>query len=222
MRRFLLAAGLALVLHGFLMTVKVDWFKNKAAHLKRPEPISLALTYRHPERIAAPALKRPEPSSQKAVPRVRRPEKRKASAKQLKKVRAVPDKKGLQPVSPPVLKPDEDRPEEALQEFVPEDPQPRPPPSSSLEEVPPAYKEIPAPEYPRTAKTRRYEGTVVLKVLVNREGKVGDLRLLQSSGYRILDRAAMKSVKDWLFKPGKRGDKEVEMWIDVPVRFELK
>jgi protein TonB len=62
----------------------------------------------------------------------------------------------------------------------------------------------------------------VIEALVNREGKVKDLRLFDSSGYRVLDRAAMKSVKNWVFEPGKRGDEEVEMWVKIPVRFQLR
>ena len=223
MRRFFLAASLALVLHGFLMTVKVDWIKNKTALLLRPEPISLALTYKYPERIAAPAIVIPEPSRQIIPSPGIRPEKKRVGVEKAEKILAVPEKTVHKPVSPPVLKLEEDLPLEPLQEVVPERSQQLPPPSSSLEKtILPVYKENPVPEYPKIAEDRGYEGTVVLKVFVNRKGKVVDLKLSKSSGYSILDQAAMKSVKSWLFKPGKRGDEEVEMWIDVPVLFELK
>jgi len=86
----------------------------------------------------------------------------------------------------------------------------------------PAYRKNPPPEYPRTAKRRGYQGTVLLEVLVNRDGKVEDLRVLKSSGYDILDRSALNSVKNWLFEPGSIGDQNVDMWVRVPVRFELK
>jgi len=86
----------------------------------------------------------------------------------------------------------------------------------------PAYRKNPRPEYPRMAKRRGYQGTVLLEVLVNKAGKVNDLRILQSSGYRILDRSALQSVKTWLFEPGSIGDQKVDMWVRVPVRFELK
>jgi protein TonB len=72
------------------------------------------------------------------------------------------------------------------------------------------------------ARRRGYEGIVVLEVLVNTEGKVADHRILQSCGHSVLDRAAMKSVSKWLFKPGMRGQEKVEMWVKVPIRFELK
>lgn len=86
----------------------------------------------------------------------------------------------------------------------------------------PAYRKNPRPEYPNMAKRRGYQGTVLLEVLVNKAGNVDDLRILQSSGYRILDRSALNSVKNWLFEPGSIGDQKVDMWVRVPVRFELK
>ena len=63
---------------------------------------------------------------------------------------------------------------------------------------------------------------MVIEVLVDQNGRVGDLRLFASSGHKILDGSAMASVKGWLFEPGMKGDKKIDMWVRVPVRFELK
>jgi protein TonB len=62
---------------------------------------------------------------------------------------------------------------------------------------------------------------VLIEVLVDRQGRVADLRLSDSSGYTVLDQAALLSVKTWLFDPGTRGGETVEMWVKVPVRFRL-
>ena len=94
-----------------------------------------------------------------------------------------------------------------------------PPP---LVEAVPEYRKNPAPPYPRIARRRGYEGTVILEVLVGPDGKAEEVRLFRSSGYPILDRAAESSVKKWLFRPGKKGDQTVAMWVKVPVRFKLK
>jgi len=96
---------------------------------------------------------------------------------------------------------------------------PAPPP---LIDAIPVYRENPAPRYPRMAKRRGYEGTVLLEVFVNREGKVKELRIFHSSGYPVLDKAALSSVKKWVFESGKRGDESIEMWVKIPVRFRLK
>jgi len=86
----------------------------------------------------------------------------------------------------------------------------------------PLYRTNPPPQYPITARRRGLQGNVVLEVLVDRNGNVGDLRIWKSSGYPILDRAAMDSVKKWLFVPGMRGNEKLEMWVRIPIRFELK
>ncbi|MBL7226066.1 MAG: energy transducer TonB [Desulfobacteraceae bacterium] len=96
------------------------------------------------------------------------------------------------------------------------------PPVKVVREARPAYKDNPRPPYPKRARRRGYEGTVVLEVLVDRSGRVKELRILRSSGHTILDRAALKSVNGWLFEPGMVGDEKVDMWARVPVRFELR
>jgi protein TonB len=92
----------------------------------------------------------------------------------------------------------------------------------NMREAIPLYRENPPPNYPRIARRKGYEGTVVLEVLVNPEGKVDDCRILSSCGYSILDKAAMRSVRNWRFEPGMRRDKKVEMWVKVPIKFQLK
>jgi periplasmic protein TonB len=94
--------------------------------------------------------------------------------------------------------------------------------SGSIREATPAYLANPSPEYPAIARRRGYEGTVLVEVLVSRDGRVEDLRLLQSSGYSVLDQAAMTSMKGWLFEPATINEEKVEMWVKVPVRFHLK
>jgi len=92
----------------------------------------------------------------------------------------------------------------------------------SIREAIPIYRENPLPKYPKIARRRGYQGTVVLEVLVNEEGRVGEMRIFRSSGHSVLDQAAMSSVKHWVFEPGRRGNKKVEMWVKVPIRFQLR
>ncbi len=86
----------------------------------------------------------------------------------------------------------------------------------------PAYSENPDPVYPRVARKRGYEGVVLLKVLVGGDGRVEDLLVSKSSGYDVLDRSALKAVREWLFEPGNVDGKLVKMWVKVPVQFALK
>ncbi len=86
----------------------------------------------------------------------------------------------------------------------------------------PAYRETPAPEYPIMAERRGYQGTVILDVLVNKDGKAESVQLAKSSGYDILDRAAIKGVREWLFHPAKKGDELVDAWVKIPIKFQLE
>jgi len=92
----------------------------------------------------------------------------------------------------------------------------------ALTEARPLYRENPPPEYPRLARRRGYQGTVILDVLVDKTGGVKQLKIEGSSGHGSLDRAAKQAVKRWRFAPGRRGDEPVDMWVKVPVRYELK
>lgn len=85
----------------------------------------------------------------------------------------------------------------------------------------PIYKHNISPPYPLLARKRGHQGTVLLEVLVSTDGKAASIRLSRSSGYSILDRAAIKGVRDWLFYPAKRGDDLFEMWVKIPIRFTL-
>ncbi|MGW8324875.1 MAG: energy transducer TonB, partial [Desulfobacterales bacterium] len=95
-------------------------------------------------------------------------------------------------------------------------------PLKTIHEAIPIYRSNPSPKYPRIARIRGYQGNVLLDVLVNKDGKVHDLKIFKSSGYPLLDNAATSTVKHWLFEPGMIGDEKVDMWVRVPIRFELK
>jgi protein TonB len=93
---------------------------------------------------------------------------------------------------------------------------------TALVEASPLYNTNPPPKYPRIAIKRGYQGTTELMVLVNMNGTVDDAWLFESSGYSILDDAALQSVRSWSFTPGKQGNQAIEMWVRVPVRFQLQ
>ncbi len=86
----------------------------------------------------------------------------------------------------------------------------------------PLYRQNPPPHYPRIAKARGYQGRTLLNVLVGRDGRVLDAAVATSSGYSLLDEAALKAVAEWIFEPAKRGDETVEMWVKVPIRFQIR
>lgn len=91
-----------------------------------------------------------------------------------------------------------------------------------IKPVIPFYKTNPSPPYPEIARRRGYEGTVLLSVVVAVDGSVSELTVQQSSGYSILDRAAMKTVVRWKFEPARRMGIPVPLRVEIPVRFVLK
>jgi len=85
----------------------------------------------------------------------------------------------------------------------------------------PDYNMNPGPRYPIIARRRGYEGTVKLRVLVLKSGKVGKMEIEKPSGYSILDNAAMEAVQKWTFIPGRKDGIPVTSWVTVPVKFRL-
>ena len=86
----------------------------------------------------------------------------------------------------------------------------------------PSYAENPKPLYPQEARERGYEGEVVLKVEVLISGRVGQIEIKKSSGYELLDRSALTTVKQWRFIPAKKDETPIPLWVNIPVKFQLQ
>ena len=84
------------------------------------------------------------------------------------------------------------------------------------------YLRAPAPAYPRTALMDRLQGTVMLQVHVDIEGRPVSVDIAQSSGHRVLDQAARNQVlQHWRFRPAQQNGRAVEAIGLVPVAFSL-
>ena len=88
--------------------------------------------------------------------------------------------------------------------------------------IPPIPIHREKPPYPPLARRMGYEGRLILRLLVSKEGKVTQVKVVRSSGYSILDKVAIKTVKKWRFIPAHGGEKAVPFWVEVPVVFSLK
>lgn len=84
------------------------------------------------------------------------------------------------------------------------------------------YDRNPKPEYPRIARSRGWQGKVLLRVEVSVDGLSAAVKIEQSSGYDILDESALDAVKEWRFIPAKRGDTPVSSSVIVPIVFSLR
>ncbi|HXA48405.1 MAG TPA: energy transducer TonB [Burkholderiaceae bacterium] len=83
------------------------------------------------------------------------------------------------------------------------------------------YLNNPAPNYPSAAQKRGLQGRVILKIHVLASGQPDNVSVAKSSGYDILDDAAVKAVTAWMFDPAKRGQTPIDGWVNVPINFKL-
>jgi len=84
------------------------------------------------------------------------------------------------------------------------------------------YLNNPPPDYPAAAARQGWQGTVTLRVRVLSTGKVESVEIQKSSGRRILDDEAVRTVKSWTFTPSKRGSAPIDGWATVPIEFSLQ
>jgi protein TonB len=85
-----------------------------------------------------------------------------------------------------------------------------------------AYETATRPAYPVQALRAGIQGTVLLKVLVDPNGKPVQVMIERGSGSRVLDDAARGHVlAAWRFHPAIRDGRAIEAWVIVPVRFNL-
>lgn len=80
----------------------------------------------------------------------------------------------------------------------------------------------PNPEYPLKARRNNWEGVTVLKILIETDGLVGKVTVFQSSGYEILDKAAVKAVKRWRYRPVLKNGFAVTRQAQVRIKFVLE
>ena len=80
----------------------------------------------------------------------------------------------------------------------------------------------PKPDYPTLAKRRGWEGTVLLEVEVLSDGAPGKIEVARSSGRAVLDNAALRAVKHWLFEPARHGALPVTSTLTLSIVFKLE
>ena len=75
------------------------------------------------------------------------------------------------------------------------------------------------PQYPSQARQARIQGTVVLQVVIGKDGSVQNLHVI--SGHPMLNQAAMDAVKKWRYKPYRLNGEPVEADTQINVNFNL-
>jgi periplasmic protein TonB len=76
------------------------------------------------------------------------------------------------------------------------------------------------PEYSEEARKAKFQGVVVLQIVVDARGNAGNMKVIKSLGLG-LDEKAMEAVKQWKFTPGFKDGKPVAVAATVEVNFRL-
>lgn len=77
------------------------------------------------------------------------------------------------------------------------------------------------PRYPTEALRSKQEGEAVLLLLIDDEGAVRRAKLLQSSGSKFLDEAALGAAVTWTFEPATKEGIPIWVWHRHPMAFRL-
>ncbi len=122
-------------------------------------------------------------------------------------------------------KKEEEKKEEEVAKAPPEEkkeekPEEIPPPQEIIPVIMPVLKKTVTPEYPEIAEKLGAHGTVFLRVLIDVDGKVKDVKVLRSSGYDFLDNAAKEAAKKYEFEPAKdKEGKPIATWFPLKISF---
>lgn len=85
----------------------------------------------------------------------------------------------------------------------------------------PYYKKRGQAKYPLEAKKLRQEGTVVLTLYINALGRLDKIEIKESSGFPLLDEAAIAAERQSRFRPAYLGNRPLASKAEVPYRFQL-
>jgi len=105
-----------------------------------------------------------------------------------------------------------------------------PPPAEIKDEDPPDFVPVEKnpepttpirPTFPDIARKAGIEGRVVVKVLIDKDGKPIKSQILKNPGTDIFDEAATKAVMDATYSPAEQNGKPVKVWMVIPISFKM-
>jgi TonB family protein len=84
----------------------------------------------------------------------------------------------------------------------------------------PECKYCPSPDYSDASRAAKFQGTVVLSVVVTSEGLVSGIYVLKGAPFGLTDQA-IKATKNWRFQPSQKDGKPVPARVSVELTFRL-
>src|ERR1700688_55215 len=85
---------------------------------------------------------------------------------------------------------------------------------------PPRPISNPDPKFPNDARQAKYQGGVLLLFVVDKAGRVQNIRILRPRGFG-LEEKAVETVATWRFKPAERDGQPIDKEMAVQIDFHL-
>lgn len=86
----------------------------------------------------------------------------------------------------------------------------------------PRFRSPPRPAaYPKRARELGQEGEALVHARLDPDGDPEEVLIWKSSGFALLDNAALAAVRRWQFEPARRNGHATVAWVEIPVRFQL-
>lgn len=89
-------------------------------------------------------------------------------------------------------------------------------------DVTPQPLERSAMTYPKKARSMGLTGHVTMNLLINKEGRVEQVKVLESEPADVFEEVAIAGVKTWHFKPAQYKGEAVKVWAKQKIRFDLE
>lgn len=90
-----------------------------------------------------------------------------------------------------------------------------------VDRAPMVASQLPPP-YPYSARRRGIEGAVQVRFLVDEQGQVQHLEIMNARPSGVFEESVLRSVPRWRFRPGRKDGRAVATWVETTIKFELK
>lgn len=86
----------------------------------------------------------------------------------------------------------------------------------------PRFRNPPRPAaYPKRSRELGQQGEALVHARLDPDGDPEEVLIWKSSGFALLDNAALAAVRRWQFEPARRNGRATVAWVEIPVRFQL-